>query len=172
MHIAVLQGKLTTGSEVAELVRNEWTAKCKLVLDLSDADDKAAFDEISQLKSTLRNYVVHGSFGRDGAMFHFHSRVGAIPLRLLDQKSNHEFAFGSGLTETGIEDFEKIDRFTERLFFGNRSPAKIYIDSGLPTILSYTKNGRYQTAMVDDYKMEEFANHLSREHDDAANMDF
>ncbi len=172
VHIAVLEGKVANGVEVADLVKKDWTAKCKLVFDLSDPADKEAFDEISALKSNLRNYVAHGSFGRDGAMFHFHTRVGAIPLRVLDNKSRNEFAFGSVSFDSGAEAFEVIDRFHEALFSGSRLPAKIYIESGLPTILSYAANGQYDRAMSDETMMESFVMHLSREMDDAANMDF
>jgi heme-degrading monooxygenase HmoA len=172
VHIAVLQCKLTTGSEVAELVKKEWSAKCKIVMDLSDPDDKASYDEISDLKSKLRNYVAHGSFGRDGAMFDFHSRVGAVPLRLLDSKRGHDFAFGDSNSYAASSDFLKIDRFTKQLFSRSRAPAKAYIESGLPTILSYTLNGRYASAMTSDGAMNDLLEHLQYQWDNAANMDF
>jgi hypothetical protein len=170
--MAVLQGRLKTGKEVAGLVASEWSAKCKTVFDLTDPDDKSVFDATVRLKTTTRNFVAHGSFGRDGEMFHFHSRVGAVPLRLLDSKARQEFSFFESIDPTEPEDFAVVDRFIDRLFGGTRLPARIYIESGLPTILSYAANGNYAAALSDEAEMTNLVDHLSYESDNAANMDF
>ncbi|WP_050527422.1 hypothetical protein [Pseudorhodobacter aquimaris] len=96
VHMAVLMGKLTNGKEIAELLMREFSEKCKLVLSLSNAEDKASYDDIISLRGQLRNYVAHGSFGKDGSTFQFHSRVGAVPLKILERdKVISPFLMGS-----------------------------------------------------------------------------
>ncbi len=172
VHIAVLQGKLTTGVEITDLLRKEWAEKCKLVLNLTDADDKVVFDDMCILKSELRNFVAHGSFGKDGAMFAFHSQVGSIPLRVLDNAAQTEFTFGSRSAGNWEQDYERIDRFITQLWSRDRGPAKMYLESGLPTVLTYAVDGTYAEAMRDDEKMTEFVDYLHYEADRHANMDF
>lgn len=172
VHIAILLRKVTTGTQVTELIRGEWAKKCKACFDLDDPEDKRVYDDISKLKNDLRNFVAHGSFGKDGAMFTFHTAVGAIPLRALDPASRRRFAFGNSSPASGETDYERIDRFVEQLWSGYRKPAKKYIESGLPTILTYSVNGFYENAMQSEGSMEEFVEHLGYQVDNAANMDF
>lgn len=172
VHIAVLMGKLTNGKAIADLLRREFGDKCKLVLDLSDANDKASYDDILELRVQLRNYVVHGSFGKDRSTFQFHSRVGAVPLRILSSGSRSGFSFGTDRSRNWESDYDRVDRFLERLWAGGRLPAKQYLEAGLPCILTYATNGTYHRAMQNEDEMRDFIEFLSRQIDDAANMDF
>lgn len=172
VHIAVLMGKLATGKEIADLLRQEFGEKCKLVLNLSDPEDKSAYDDILDLRAQLRNYVAHGSFGKDGSTFQFHSRVGAVPLKILDQDARLEFSFGTYSARDWAGDYARIDRFLNQLWSGSREPAKQYLETGIPCVLTYATNGTYHRAMQSEDEMREFLEHLSRQIDDAANMDF
>ena len=172
VHIAVLMGKLSNGKAIADLLRREFGDKCKLVLDLSDANDKASYDDILDLRVQLRNYVAHGSFGKDGSTFQFHSRVGAVPLRILSSGSQSGFSFGTDRSRDWESDYDRIDSFLERLWAGGRLPAKQYLEAGLPCILTYATDGTYHRAMQNEDEMRDFIEFLSRQIDDAANMDF
>ncbi len=172
VHIAVLMGKLTNGQEIVELLRLEFGEKCKLVFDLSEAADKKSYDDILELRVQLRNYVAHGSFGKDGSTFDFHSGVGAVPLRVLDGGSRSGFAFGTDGSRDWESDYARIDSFLSQLWSGGRLPAKQYIETGFPCVLTYATDGTYQRAMQSEDEMRAFIEYLSRKIDDAANMDF
>jgi hypothetical protein len=141
-------------------------------LNLSDHDDKAAYDDIMDLRVQLRNYVAHGSFGKDGSTFQFHSRVGAVPLRILESDTQLGFSFGTDSTRDWEHDYARIENFLRQLWSGRRQPAKQYLETGFPCILTYATNGVYQRAMRNEDEMKGFIEHLSRQIDDAANMDF
>lgn len=49
---------------------------------------------------------------------------------------------------------------------------KIYIEAGLPLILSHVCDGAYAHAMTSEEEMTDFTDYLSRMFDDAANMDW
>jgi hypothetical protein len=172
VHMAVLMGKLTTGKDIAELLKREFGEKCKLVLDLSDVDDKKSYDDILELRVQLRNFVAHGSFGKDGSTFQFHSRVGAVPLRILDGGPQTSFSFGTDRTRDWESDYARIDSFLSRLWSSGRQPAKLYLETGFPCVLTHTTNGIYQLAMQSEKEMQNFIEYMSKELDDAANMDF
>ena len=172
VHMAVLMGKLTSGKEIAELLKREFGEKCKLILDLSNVDDKASYDDILDLRVGLRNYVAHGSFGKDGSTFQFHSRVGAVPLKILESGTQSGFSFGTDSSRDWESDYARIDSFLVQLWSGGRKPAKQYLETGFPCVLTYTTDGTYKRAMQNEDEMREFIEHLSRQIDDAANMDF
>jgi hypothetical protein len=66
-----------------------------------------------------------------------------------------------------------IDQFIAHLWSGKREPARIYIqESGLPLLLTMASDGTYLSAMRSTDEMEEFVDGLSRQFDDAANMDW
>ena len=172
VHIAILMGRLTNGKEIVDLMKGEFGPKCKLVLDLSLSDEKAAYDDILLLRSELRNFVAHGSFGKDGAAFTFHTATGAIPLRVLDNKSRSEFSFGESASRDWETDHLRIDNFLNKLWENGRAPAKQYLEAGIPSILTYAANGTYNKAMENDIEMKEFIYYLGRIMDNSANMDF
>ena len=172
VHMAVLMGKLLNGREIAELLKREFGEKCKLVLDLSDVADKSTYDDILNLRAELRNYVAHGSFGKDGSTFQFHSRVGAVPMKILDSGTTSELAFGTSSSRDWESDYARIDSFLDQLWSSGRHPAKQYLETGFPCVLSYATDGIYQRAMRNEDEMAEFIEFLSRQIDDAANMDF
>lgn len=172
VHTAILMGRLTNGKDVVDLLKGEFGPKCKLVLDLSLPDEKSAYDDISLLRNELRNFVAHGSFGKDGSAFTFHSAAGAIPLKVLDKKSRSEFSFGGSDVRDWEADYQRIDSFLEQLWGNGRAPAKLYLEAGFPCILTYSADGVYSRAMKNESEMEGFLEYLGRMMDDSANMDF
>lgn len=173
IHIAILRGVISTGIEVGTLARTEWSDKYKAALDITDADDKRFYDELTELRREFRNFVAHGSFGKNGEAFQFHSSAGAVPILLPHKRSKTAYRFGSGLDFQLEPSISLIKSFTEHLWTGPRSPAKIYVQNYQhPAILTYVADGTYAAAMGSDADMEEFASYLAHRFDVASNMDF
>jgi hypothetical protein len=115
--------------------------------------------------------MVHGSFGKRGEAFHFHSGAGAVPV-LLTGDQRHRYSL------TGKPAFDErwaigeLENFIDHLWSGSREPAKHHVFSGLPSILTFVADGTYKRAMSSDDSMKEFVEHLTYEFDNAANMDW
>ncbi|KJH69088.1 hypothetical protein [Chromobacterium violaceum] len=171
IHLAILQGRLRTGDEVAALAAADWKAKFKAALDLTHPDTKSHYDRLLDLRAQIRNFMAHGAFGKRGEAFHFHSGAGAVPV-LLTESQRHRY------TLTGRPAFDEdvaiadIETFIEHLWSGSRSPAKIYIFSELPSILTHVLNGTYARAMQSEQDMTDFVDYLTHAFDNAANMDW
>jgi len=173
IHIAILMGKVTTGNAVAKLANANWGDKYKTAFDIAEPTSKRLLDELLILRRQVRNFVAHGSFGKDGEAFSFHSGAGAVPMRFSEDRTKSQLIFGTGLDFNGEAALELIDRFIQHLWSGPRAPARIYIqDSALPLILSYASNGIYRAAMQSENDMAEFTDGLAEEFDRSANMDF
>ena len=171
IHIAILLGRLRTGEDVAALAQSDWKEKFKSVLDISDPTTQRHYDRLLDLRAQIRNFMAHGSFGKRGEAFRFHSGAGAVPV-LLTGKQKHRYAL------TGEPAFDErwaigeIDAFIEHLWSGPLLPARRYVESHLPCILTYVSDGSYHSAMQSEEAMDEFVRGLSRAFDDAANMDW
>lgn len=171
--IAILMGRLTTGKDVARLAGANWGEKFKCAMDIADLDTKRLFDQLTELRRELRNFVAHGAFGRDGKAFRFHSGAGAVPVLLPHRAGNQKFAIGEQLTFEDDAALQVIDSFVEHLWNGGRAPAELYIQkSGLPIILTMAADGTYLRAMSTVGDMEDLVRHLSGRFDQAANMDW
>lgn len=171
IHLAILQSKIGTGDQIRASAGSDWKSKFKLALDLNDPIFKSSYDDLLDLRFQIRNFMAHGSFGKRGEAFHFHSGTGAVPL-LITQDSNHPYAFSSRPSFNEPDAIAKIENFVDTLWRSNLSPAKIYLDSDLPLILTYTHNGMYEQAMQAQAAMTEFVEGLTRMWDDAGNMDW
>jgi hypothetical protein len=157
IHIAILQGKLKTGEEVANLAAAEWADKVKTAIQLDDPKLKMLYDELLSIRRQIRNYIAHGAFGKRGEAFDFHSRAGAVPVNLTDPEGRDKFSmwFGPSFDEAGA--IETAEAFIERLWDGDLAPAKMYLqDANMPVILTYASDGTYDGAMSSPEEMEEF----------------
>lgn len=172
IHLSILNGKSITGVEVADLADSEWAVKFKKSIDTDHKTTKQFYDQLVTVKRQLRNYITHGAFGKRGEAFSFHSGAGAVPLLLPHQKGNNRFSFKSDLGFDDREVIVLIEKFIDHLWTEVAKPAKIYLESGLPIILTYAKNGSYINAMGSVEEMESLVEHLSYEFDRAANMDW
>jgi len=170
--IAILLGKITTGEEVARMASVEWKEKFRIALDITDAETKSFYERLLLLRTQVRNFVAHGAFGKDGQALSFHSAVGAVPLLLPHRKNKDSFRFGNGVDFVAHDAIALIQEFMTHQWAGKSSPAKIYVESGLPLILSNAVDGTYSRAMVSDETMTNYVERLSRMFDDAANMDW
>lgn len=173
IHLAILQGKVKTGEGVAELAKAEWSEKVKTAIGLDDPEVKLLFDGLLAIRRQVRNYMAHGAFGKRGEAFQFHSPAGAVPVTLTDALGRDRFSiwFGPSFDENGA--IETAEMFVKKLWEGARAPAKAYIqDAALPAILTFASDGTYEDAMTTVDDMEYFIEGLTREIDDAANMDW
>jgi len=169
---AILQGRIATGEDVANAAGAEWKEKFKLALKITDPDTKQFYDRLTMLRNQVRNFVAHGAFGKNGQALSFHSVVGAVPLLMPHRQSREHFRFGNGVDFLPPEAMKLIHDFIAHMWSRNLSPAKIYIEAGLPLILSHVCDGAYAKAMTSEEEMTDFTNYLSRRFDDAANMDW
>lgn len=171
IHLAILQGRIRTGDEVAALAEADWRAKYKAALGLTDHESKAHYDTLLDLRGQIRNFMAHGAFGKRGEAFQFHSGAGSVPV-LLTQRQRHRYALtGAAAFDEGAA-ITEVERFIDHLWSGSRLPAKSYIFSSLPTILTYAADGTYARAMQSEEDMEAFVSYTTRRFDDAANMDW
>jgi hypothetical protein len=90
--IAILLGGCVTGEDVRQLARAEWETKFKAALDITDPKTKRFYDGLIHIRRQVRNFVAHGSFGKDGEAFAFHS-TGAVPMRMVDERRGSHFQF-------------------------------------------------------------------------------
>jgi hypothetical protein len=171
LHIAILRCRLRTGEEVAQMAQADWKAKFKCALDLSDTTLKEHYDKLLELRFQIRNFVAHGAFGKRGEAFDFHSGAGAVPVFIRSRDGRSYSISGSSSFDEHAA-IDEVKNFIETLWSGQLEAANIYLSSGLPSILTYTTNGFYSGAMASAAEMESFVEHLSREVDNAANMDW
>ena len=173
IHIAILTGEAKTGPDVAKLAVSPWYKKFASALDLGDGHTKQLYEKLAAIKEQLRNFMAHGAFGKRGEAFHFHSGAGAVPVLLTEERGSYGVTIDGGIAFDESSALKVIDQFIAHLWSGKREPARIYIqESGLPLLLTMASDGTYLSAMRSTDEMEEFVDGLSRQFDDAANMDW
>ncbi len=172
IHIAILNGKVTTGEDVANLADADWAEKFKSALEVENEDTRIFYDQLVTVKKQLRNYMTHGAFGKKGEAFSFHSAVGAVPMMLPHQKGSSRFSFYGDLGFNEQEVIGLIEKFITHLWEKDRKQSQIYIESGLPLILSMVADGKYSSAMSSVDDMNSLVEHLSYQFEQSANMDY
>lgn len=171
IHLAILQGRLHLGEEVADLAEADWKTKFKSALDIGDPETKNHYDKLLDLRAQIRNFMAHGAFGKRGMAFRFHSGTGAVPV-LLTRNQKHRYALTGEPAFDERWAIEEIESFLEHLWSNARLPARRYVFSSLPSILSFVADGTYAQAMRSVEDMDEFVDHLTMQFDNAANMDW
>lgn len=170
---AILQGKCIEGEAVAELSLRDWGVKFQAALDIKDKKTKRFYDDLVIIRQQLRNLVAHGAFGKQHEAFSFHSRAGAVPVRVVERGRGRAYRFGFGVDFVEDEAIELLHAFVVHFWSGERHPAWIYIqDWQLPVILTRAADGSYKTAMQTTEGMQAFVRHLAEEMDRSANMDW
>ncbi len=154
------------------MANSDWPEKFKAAFEITQPAAKEIFDRLLLIRSELRNYVAHGAFGKHGEAFQFHSGAGAVPLLLPHAAAKRKFRFESGLAFNSVAALGVLDEFETFLWDGDRAPAKIYIESELPFILTMVADGSYTAAMRSEESMQKLATELSHRFDQSANMDW
>jgi hypothetical protein len=173
IHFALLSGRIRTAAEVSELSRAEWSDKFKAALDFSDKDAKRLHDTLGEVRRQMRNFVAHGSFGKQGEAFHFHSTAGAVPVLLPHRKGKSKFTLTPGQSFEEEPALVVIEEFIKYLSSGRRRAPWLYAqEAALDTILTMVADGTYQRAMTSAEEMEHFIDYLGRRMDEAIDMDW
>ncbi len=173
IHIGILRGRLTSANEVTRAAEANWPTKFKLAFDLADERSKKLYDDLLIVRKELRNFAAHGSFGKQGEAFHFHSSAGAVPVLLPDPIGSRRFALGEPSAFDLQHALQTIEEFIEHLWEGPRAPARIYVQKyELPLILTMAHDGTYGRAMTSIDEMTSFADYLAGQLDRAADMDW
>lgn len=173
IHIGVLAGTVTAADGVARLAAAEWATKYKAAFDLSDAASKDFYDRLLTVRTELRNFVAHGAFGKQGEAFSFHSSAGAVPVLLPHRTGSRRYVFGAHLSFDVADAIALIESFIPHLWSGPRAPAEIYVQEyALPLVLTMAADGSYAAAMASPGGMQQLADHLAHQMDQAANMDW
>ncbi|UTH26032.1 hypothetical protein L0F67_03480 [Actinobacillus suis] len=170
IHSAILQGKLQTKQEIAQLTVSEWKDKFKRCIDISVPKNRDFYDKLSLLKDQIRNHLTHGAFGKNNEAFQIHSPVGAIPM--LISPTTSMFSVGENLKFTDEEAIKIIEEFIEYYWGSKNFIENIYIQSGLPAVLTFALDSTYKRAMVSLDEMENFTHYLSEEFCNSMNMDW
>ncbi|SIT57203.1 conserved hypothetical protein [Mesorhizobium prunaredense] len=173
VHLAILNGAITTGVQFSGVSGAEWGVKFKQALDLGEATTKNHFDGLVDIRRQLRNFVAHGAFGKDGETLYFHSSAGAVPVLLDVTAKASKFSLNEELEFDAAHAFAATEGFIAYLSAGPCRPAWVYVQEfGLPLILTMAQDGTYRDAMASPEEMERFAYQLASRMDDAANMDW
>jgi len=174
IHLAILQGRVTTGDRVAELAESDWQDKFKAALDVADGETKAQLDKLVVIRRQMRNFVAHGAFGKQGEAFRFHSGAGAVPVLLSRRPGKGRFSLTREAEVDEAAALRALDAFFDHLWSGARAPARVYLieDTTIPTILPMASDGTYATAMQSVEEMKSFVDRLTMAFDNAANMDW
>jgi hypothetical protein len=176
IHLAILQGRVTTGIEVAKLAEADWTVKFKKAFDITDRATKKHFDTLLTIRRQLRNFIAHGAFGKQGEAFSFHSKTGAVPVALDHKPLRPQWPQFSLTPESAFDDAEAVaavEAFISFMWSGGREPAKIYIqETELPLILPYASDGAYSSAMASKKDMQRYVDQMTERFDNAVNMDW
>jgi hypothetical protein len=171
VHYAVLAGSVLDGKELLALTQAEWRSKFKSAFSVTSPKWKNHYDALIRIREEHRNYVAHGAFGKDGRAFQFHSGAGATPLRI---EMNGRQAGVTLLEHRVTEDeasIDAVDSFISTLKV-DAKPQWLHVASGLPTILTFSRDGTYRAALSNARSMNAFIRHWTRIVDDAANMDW
>lgn len=161
VHIAILTGKVTTGQDVEDLAWKVWTDKYKDVLDIGDKTTKQFYDSLSLIRGQIRNFIAHGSFGKQGQAFSFHSSAGAVPVNLVEAYGGSRFANFGNVSFDEKTALKMIDAFIEHLWSGPLASAKMYIqDENLSANLMHVKDGSFRAAMQSEEDMQGFIDYL------------
>ncbi len=179
VHLAILQGKCVTGSDVNYLAAAEWKDKFKTALDLNDATTKSYYDRLTILRYQVRNFVAHGAFGKSGEAFLFHSEAGAVPAQLPHRRGEYSYRFPNFLEFIGNQRphkdeqaIECIQEFIDYIRTGPLAPAWIFLDEGMDSVLTHAQDGTYELAMESKENMQEFIKYMTYLEDMHSNMEF
>lgn len=173
IHLGILGGRLLAGNDIARLIGAEWKDKFAIGLTLNEPENVIYLNKLLVVRQQLRNFVAHGAFGKDGAAFNFHSGTGAVPVVVNAKKDRNRFSLTSELTFDDDVVIDLLENFVDFLKTGKTACAMYHImECGVPTILTYARDGTYMKCSEDIEKMKKFSEYLLAKFNAAANMEF
>ncbi|WP_260444704.1 hypothetical protein [Burkholderia sp. Bp8986] len=159
IHLAILLGRVENGEEVAKLAEADWKTKFRAALDIDEPETKVHYDSLLTLRTQIRNFMAHGSFGKRGEAFSFHSGAGAVPV-LLTRNPRHRYSLTGGPEFDEKSALQEIELFIAHLWSGTREPARECMESELPTVLTYATDGTYARVMRSVGSMRKFVERM------------
>ncbi|WP_298973013.1 hypothetical protein [uncultured Psychrobacter sp.] len=172
IHAAILKGSLLTGEDVERLAQDDWANKFKACLDVQNKLIRPHYDKLGLIKKQVRNYMAHGAFGKNGEAFQIHSKVGAVPLLMTNQKSGSRFSIQPDTEFEEKEAIKAIENFIHFYWNSDDFLEIIYIKSTLPSILTFANDSTYEDALKSLNNMEDLIDDLNTISDNSANMDW
>ncbi|WP_132865900.1 hypothetical protein [Stenotrophomonas sp. ATCM1_4] len=169
IHLAVLSGRIESGTALLKVTMGDWKEKYQLALDISDPLWKEHYDKLLQVRNEHRNFIAHGAFGKDGRAFSFHSKAGAVTLSLAEDETGQPTFLprktisdrdAVGVIEGWITDVRRL-----------KEPHWMHLESYLTSILPFGKR-EYSIAISSVEEMERYIECQVRINDDHANMDW
>lgn len=152
--MAVLQSKIENGEDFVRISKEEWKKKFQVCISLNSRDADSHFNRLLRVKDDVRNYMAHGSFGREGETFHFHSKVGAVPVAISKIK-NQKLSMVTRLYVSPQEILKELDDFIDFFHQDERKRALKYIkNTDYPINLGYVVDGTFKRALESDEDME------------------
>jgi hypothetical protein len=88
------------------------------------------------------------------------------------QRGTQKFRLGHGVSLDSKSAIQTLDEFITFLWSGELAPARIYLNSTLPLVLTMAAAGEYRDAMQSEDAMRELVDRLGYKFDRAANMDW
>lgn len=172
IHIWILSKSIVSTEKIDELSRSDWGAKFKSALSLDEPEIMINYTKLVEIRKHLRNHIAHGAFGKEGRAFHFHSVIGAVPIRLTHSKEN-PFEITEEMEFDDLEVIDVLKSFINLLWSGKRKCLYIYLQSyNFPTILTMVADGSYSKAMKSEKKMKAFVDELEGRVNRVRNMDW
>lgn len=171
--LAIMTGDCVTGESVNILAAADWKDKFQAVFNIDDPEIKRHYDALTTIRVQVRNFVAHGSFGKKGQAFKFHSGAGAVPVLLPHREGYHSYRFlgnGNGIDES--QAISSIEQFIEFIRTGPLEPAWMFLDNGMDLVLTNAKTGYYKSAMASMDAMSELVEIETRIADAYADMDW
>jgi hypothetical protein len=173
IHLALLRGKITSGTDVAVLASADWSAKYKFALDLDQQSCKDFYDKLLTVRRQVRNFVAHGAFGKNGEAFHFHSPVGAVPVYLRWDADKSTMSMHDDLSYDDETAIALLKSFVLFIKSGPFATASQYINEyHLDTIMTFVMDGTYRSALKSTDAMDELIERMNYMNDMHANMDW
>lgn len=173
IHLVIIFNGLTKTNEILDLFKIDWPSKYKKALDINIPNVKKFFDSLCVIRKELRNFIAHGTFGKNSEAFSFHSGVGAVPVLLTKHYKNRKFILDPNLSFNAESVIKTIDDFIVLLWSEPRNAAKIYLqETNFPIILTKVSDGTYAKVLKSPEKMIKFVEYLAGWFDHASNMDW
>jgi hypothetical protein len=151
-----------------------WDEKWREVFDVAtDTKAKHTYDQLRQIKETVRNPASHGGFAKQGTSFFFHvEKIGALPALLTKHERSYELFITKVPQETYQALCSQLDESDAFLAASAVASGVQYAEAGLDVAFSPGFRTACQIASQSPEALEEFIDHQAYLTDMHTNMDY
>lgn len=172
IHLSVISGAVISGDALSEIIKNEWKYKYTKAIPKNQTSDKFLASLLT-IRTQLRNFFAHGSFGKENQSLEFHTGTGAIPVYMSYRRSHNNLSLNNPSSYKYNEAIAIIDEFIYYLWNCEITPAMYYTQQHyLPTIMTYAVDGQYKKAMANLDEMNILSMQIIQEIENGYNMDW